>query len=1101
MKPVATFLMIMFAVSAISQKPAKPVPPITMDKSGKLVYVSDSDNNRIPDFSYCGYYQSERFIPEVPVKIFVNAKEGDATSRIQSAIDYVSSLPLNKDGFRGTVLLGKGIFDVCGSIKICTSGVILRGSGMGEGGTIINGKGLDRETLVIFNGNSDKKLSGDVIITDDYVPVNAFTFNLESLNYKATQKSEHNSTGKIKKDSPAVDKKSDDSGYGINKFKIGDIIVIKRPGTKEWIDATGTEYFGGGISALGWKPGNLDIRWERKIVKINGTQITVEAPITTALDKRFGISTVCQQNWDDRISNCGLENIQLVSDYDKTNIKDENHRWMAVTMENIENSWVRRVVFRHFAGSAVYTLNTSKQITVEDCKSFDPVSEIGGHRRNTFFNEGQLNLFQRIYAEFGFHDFAAGQLAAGPNAFVQCYSYLPYSFSGAIDSWASGVLFDLTEIDGNALSYKNRGQDGQGAGWSAANSVFWQCSAAVIELPKPPTAQNWAFASWCQFQGDGSWTSSNNHIDPRSLYYCQLDNRIKNKNDGFLMPVTGESSSSPSYEVAREMTLLAKKPALQLKDWIDTVVSGNPLNIDFRGIKNIDDIPAFSKISESVSNSCEKNQKINQSSDYSSGMKLQNGWLVSNNKVMTGSRQRVEWWRGNLRPVFTKQANIHLTRYVPGRTGVGFTDDIDTVVCTMLKRGVVALDHNYGLWYDRRRDDHERIRRMDGDVWAPFYEQPFARSGQGLAFDGLSKYDLTKWNYWYWNRLKTFADKADDNGLVLFHQNFFQHNIIEAGAHWTDFTWRTANNINETGFPEPAYYAGNDVNYMFEQFYDLKDPQRKALQRNYIRKCLENFSTNSNVIQFISYEFTGPLHFVQFWLDVIGEWEAETGRNAIIALSTTKDVQDQILADPVRSKLVEVIDTKAWNYLPNGKMYAPAGGLALAPRQYIRLKNKGQIQESGNKPSNRASEATDSDDLIYWSVRDYVDTFPDKAVIYSSEVANAGWPAFMAGGSLCKLPDGLPEGFLNSAKSMKPTDIEGVENCRILGNPETGYIIYCKSVSELNLKPGILKNKFKYQWIDSFTGNPVGKPGIIKADAEIKITAPAGKNPVLWLYK
>jgi hypothetical protein len=65
------------------------------------------------------------------------------------------------------------------------------------------------------------------------------------------------------------------------------------------------------------------------------------------------------------------------------------------------------------------------------------------------------------------------------------------------------------------------------------------------------------------------------------------------------------------------------------------------------------------------------------------------------------------------------------------------------------------LDHNYGLWYDRRRDDHERIRRMDGEVWTPFYELPFARSGQGLAWDGLSKYDLTKYNLWYWDRLKT----------------------------------------------------------------------------------------------------------------------------------------------------------------------------------------------------------------------------------------------------------------------------------------------------------------------------------------------------------
>ncbi|MCK7539939.1 MAG: DUF6298 domain-containing protein [Marinilabiliales bacterium] len=68
------------------------------------------------------------------------------------------------------------------------------------------------------------------------------------------------------------------------------------------------------------------------------------------------------------------------------------------------------------------------------------------------------------------------------------------------------------------------------------------------------------------------------------------------------------------------------------------------------------------------------------------------------------------------------------------------------------------------------------------------------------AWDGMSKYDLTKYNDWYWNRAEQFADLADQYGLVLIHQHYFQHNILEAGAHWADF-WRSANNINGTGIP------------------------------------------------------------------------------------------------------------------------------------------------------------------------------------------------------------------------------------------------------------------------------------------------------------
>jgi len=56
----------------------------------------------------------------------------------------------------------------------------------------------------------------------------------------------------------------------------------------------------------------------------------------------------------------------------------------------------------------------------------------------------------------------------------------------------------------------------------------------------------------------------------------------------------------------------------------------------------------------------------------------------------------------------------------------------------MERNNYLAYDQCYGLWYDRRRDDHERVRRRDAQCWAPFYEQPWDRSGEGTAWEGLS---------------------------------------------------------------------------------------------------------------------------------------------------------------------------------------------------------------------------------------------------------------------------------------------------------------------------------------------------------------------------
>jgi Family of unknown function (DUF6298) len=959
-RTVYRFLILISLITAqqalLAQKQVKPVPPLYSEK-GKLMYTPDAQGNRIPDFSYCGYKASEQPIPNIDVKVVVPVKTGDATLRIQAALDYVASLPADANGFRGAVLLQKGVYEVFGQLRITASGVVLRGSGINA--TTVVGAGTGRLALIKIVGTNEKVQVGqaDVKIIDPYVPVNATSFKV-SVDF----------TGR----------------------DLINTITIRRPSTQKWITTLGTDIFGGGISALGWKPGDRDLFFDRTITKIEGNTLSIDAPLTTALDSTYGGGTVTFYNYKGRIANCGIENIKLISTFDKTNSKDEDHRWNAINIENAEDCWVRQITFQHFAGSAVSVLETSKRITVEDCISLAPVSEIGGQRRYTFLTTGQQTLFQRCYAENGYHDFAVGFCAPGPNAFVQCESILPYSFSGTIDSWASGVLFDVVNVDGNALRFGNRWQDANGAGWTAANSLFWNCSAARIDCYKPPTAENWAFGSWSQFAGDGYWNESNNTITPRSLYYAQLRERL-NKNidqQAQIMDVPTEASSSPSVEVAQELTKEASKPRLQLKEFIAQASVRNKIPVDAGSSKTIDQIGIKKVITPTLGPS----------------LQIKNGVLVRGDELLTGKRSNVQWWSGGVQGRDIQQSKWHITRFVPGRSGKGLTDDLNEVVSEMKTSKTIAIEHNYGLWYDRRRDDHQRVRRMDGEVWPPFYELPYARSGKETAWDGLSKYDLTKFNLFYWSRLKQFADLADQNGLLLVHQNYFQHNIIEAGAHYADFPWRTANNINKTGFVEPVNYAGDKRIFYAEQFYDISNPVRRELHKKYIRQCLNNFKDNNGVIQLIGEEFTGPTHFVKFWLDVIREWEKETGKHPIIGLSVTKDVQDSILAIPAYAAVVDLIDIRYWHYQADGTTYAPKGGENLAPRQHARLL----------KPKKTSFEQ------VYRAVKEYRTKYPAKAVVYSADnYPEFGIAAFMAGGSLPVLPENVDALIMKAAVGMK----------------------------------------------------------------------------------
>jgi hypothetical protein len=1038
---LGVWLAIAFPVYTSAQRQTNPDAHIQISSDGKITYKADANGDRVPDFSYCGYMLSEAPIPDVPVKVIVPAMKGDATAKIQAAIDYVSSLPLNKDGFRGAVLLERGTFEIGGSLSIRTSGVVLRGSGANNEGTILIGTGTDRETLIRITGINNRKVEQPVALADAYFPVNTT---------KLTFKENH-------------------------PFKVGDQVIVNRPSTKEWLEKIGADKIGIYVDypLTRWEPGDFDHNWYRRVVAVSPESITLDVPLTNSLDPQYGGGKVSKYSWEGQISNVGVENLKCVSAFDTSNAKDENHRWMAITLDNVRDSWVRRVVAEHFVSSAVAVWETASRITVEDCKSLAPVGEIGNHRRYSFHTLGQQVLFQRCYAEYGYHAFSVGFSTPGPNAFVQCYSYLPSNFSGAIGGWSSGVLFDKVTIDGGIIHFGYRDVDGQGGGWSTAHSLSWQGRAAQLHVSSPPTAQNWAYGSWAQGYGNGHHELSHSFLKPESIFYAQLQARTgkRSPEEEKILIYESDRTTAPTPAVTAQYSERSKVPDLIMDAWIDQMIAKYPIHSDLSKAKKIDDV---------------KPRVVQQAKEKPIIISIQNGWIVRDHEVLTGRKSRTSMWRGSTRPSELARPTPNLVRFVPGRVGRGLTDDLDTVVSDMLRGNVVALQSFPALWYERRRDDHARTRRADADVWAPFYEQPFSRSGQGEAYDRLSKYDLTRWNTWYWLRLKQFADKADHNGLLFIQEHYLQHNIIEEGAHWADYPWRTANNINNTGFAENPAYAGDKRIYMAEEFYDTTHAIRKQLHRANIRKSLDNFKGNNNIIHHLGLEYTGPLHFVQFWLDVIDEWEKENGQDVLVMLPGTKDVQDAILADPKRSALVDAIDIIQWQYRKDGSLYSPVGGQSLAARQYARIMDVGET----------------SFDQIYRAVSEFHNNYPNKAIVYSRGGARfSEWAEFMGGGSLANLPPIQNKAFFKDALQMERLSMNNGDTSKyVLGKKGTGFIIFSKQ-QKLAIDLSGDENRYTLQWINPSTGMMVGSQKKITGKSVTTIEAPMDGPVVAWLHK
>ena len=853
------------------------------------------------DFSQAGYHGGGVALPILPATLVVEPAPGDDGERIMAAIDLVSRLERDAQGHRGVVQLAAGEYQVESQLRIAVGGVGLRGAG-----STITATGHDRRTLIAVRSEPGPATSTDSRAVVGDVEAGAVELRLES----------------------------------VDGLWVGQHVVVRRPSTESWIKALGMDAFVGWRpeSRLNWKPGSRDIVWDRVITAIEGDRVVLDAPLTTALEAAHGGGMLEAAPSAAHIAEVGIENLRLVSAHDPSRLADEDHSWTAISLDDVEDAWVRDVTAEGFAGSLVDVGASARRITVQDVSARAPVSEIGGLRRRVFYTAGQQTLFLRCASEEGIHDFGVGHAAAGPNAFVDCVSRDAHGDSGTLESWASGVLFDGVKVRGGGLNLTHRGRDGQGVGWSAANSVLWNCEATEVAVMNPPGALNAAIGCRGELSGDGI------REDPRvqpgrdfhraapqtpaSLYRAQLEARLGAEALAALDPV-----AAPAITDAPRLT--------------DAQV------IDYRTRHGA---PSERR-----------------------PLMVENGRFMIDGRPAWRRRIGFSFFQAQMVPALAPAVGPFITRFAPGLEGPGLTDDLDALAASLETGDVVT--HNYGLWYDRRRVDHDFYGspdQKDGEVWGPFIELPWARSGQGRAWDGLSKFDLTRFNPWFFDRVAAFADKAEQRGVVLYHRLYLQHWLLESRSHYVDFPWRPVNALQDTGMPNEVPAA--------ETFWDVSDPVRRDLHRSYIRHTLDSLKGRTNVVIGLDPEYTGPLSFVRFWLDEIAAWEAETGADVRVALEAPKDQINAVLDDPARAAVIDAIGFHHWTYRPDGSLFAIQGGLNKAPREQVDAIARPEDMSSGAHSGEvRRTLWRSTPAMRYRAYREYRDRDADLVVLNADD--------------------------------------------------------------------------------------------------------------------
>ena len=497
---VASFLGVISIHS--NAKSAKLESILRIDESGRLQYVPDDKGNILPDFSYSGYKKSEEPIPYIETTLTLQPVNGDNTEHIQKAIDKLSQLPLQKNGFRGALLLDRGVYSVSGQLVIRSNGIVLRGTGREKTDTVIFAAGKDKRSLIHVQGelNLSKQNKFKQKITNAYVPVGVRSITV-----------------------------ADTAG-----FSVGQQVMIIRPSTSQWITDIGMDKIPkrkDGKPIKQWQAGKYDLNYERTITKIDGNEIFLDIPLVQMMEDQYGGGYIYPVTISGRVAHVGIENMLLVSQYKKGQIdSDEAHSWVAIEISDAENVWVSDITSRHFARSLVSVKRGSRFVTVKDAIALDPASLITGSRRYSFYLEGAQALFLRCYARNGRHDFITSSRVAGPSAFVYSEAQKTHSDIGPHHRWATGILYD--NVKGGDVNIQDRGNRGSGHGWTGAQQVLWNTQGSRTSVQSPPGAINWSIGHvGKRWRGrsrrpEGIWVSAGKPVKPESLFVQQLKDRI-----------------------------------------------------------------------------------------------------------------------------------------------------------------------------------------------------------------------------------------------------------------------------------------------------------------------------------------------------------------------------------------------------------------------------------------------------------------------------------------------------------------------------------------------------------------------------------------------
>ena len=322
------------------------------------------------------------------------------------------------------------------------------------------------------------------------------------------------------------------------------------------------------------------------------------------------------------------------------------------------------------------------------------------------------------------------------------------------------------------------------------------------------------------------------------------------------------------------------------------------------------------------------------------------------------------------------------------------------------------------------------------------YAEPFPwrRTGPGNALDGKPKFDLTKFNKEYFNRLRKRVIDAGERGIYTSIMLFEGHGLRNSLPPWCwdGHPFNINNNINDINGDPNSDGKGIEV-------HTLQIPAVLAIQKEYVKKVIDTVNDLDNVL----YEIANESH------EGSGRWQEELIQYIHTYESLKPKQHPVVYSAPDSSRYAR----RTINALLNTRAEAVSPGWEDAPA------DNSIVPYRDDPPANDGKKVIINDTDHLWGVGG------DRSWVWKSFVRGLN-PIYMddltAGVTHDEVRKALGQTLSYARKmnlkDMRPSnDLSSTKYC--LANPGKEYFIY-KPYSFASFKVNLKAGNHSFEWFN-----------------------------------